>query len=208
MRGGWRDWTTRQVRPVHERRFRLWPPTFTPRPLLRWCVPNRRSVGALLGNQFYAHRHFHLVELLVECRPARSWDFDHAHVVEGPSIRIERASEGLGLLVSEATDEGLVSAVRRSNDGEELSPDDRFRLDRISCAYFRYWENAHYQYRNGLYDEKEFAGAREAWKYRLSRPGVAAIWCDSVEVYSPEFVAEIERLLPSGSSCAKAANPR
>ena len=118
------------------------------------------------------------------------------------------SSEIVGLLVSEATDEDLLSAERRSNDGEELSPDDRFRLDRISRAYFRYWENAHYQYRNGLYDETEFAGAREAWKYRLSRPGVAAIWCDSVEVYSPEFVAEIERLLPSGFSCAKAANPR
>jgi hypothetical protein len=122
--------------------------------------------------------------------------------------RTAAASEVIGLLVSEATDEGLVSAVRRSFDGEELSPDDRFRLDRISRAYFRFWENAHYQYRNGLYDETEFAVAREGWKYRLGRPGVAAIWCDSVDRFSPEFVAEIERLLPSGSSCAKAANPR
>ena len=118
------------------------------------------------------------------------------------------SSEIVGLLVSEATDEALLSAERRSNDGEELSPDDQFRLDRISRAYFRYWENAHYQYRSGLYDETEFAGARKAWKDRLSRPGVAAIWCELVEGYSPEFVAEIERLLPSGSSCAKAANPR
>jgi hypothetical protein len=118
------------------------------------------------------------------------------------------SSEIVGLLVSEATDEDLLSAERRSNDGEELSPDDRFRLDRISRAYFRYWENAHYQYRNGLYDETEFAGSRAGWKYRLSRPGVAAVWCDSEEMYSPEFVAEIERLLPSGSSCTKAANPR
>ena len=53
------------------------------------------------------------------------------------------SSEAIGLLVSEATDQGLLSAVRRSFDGEELSPDDRFRLDRISRAYFRYWENAH-----------------------------------------------------------------
>ena len=118
------------------------------------------------------------------------------------------SSEVIELLVSEATDEGLLSAERRSNDGEELSPDDLFRLDRISRAYFRYWENVHYQYRKGLYDETEFAGSREGWKYRLSRPGVAAIWCDQVALYSPEFVAEIERLLPSGSSCAKAANPR
>ena len=118
------------------------------------------------------------------------------------------SSEIIGLLVSEATDEGLLSAVRRSNDGEELSPDDRYRLDRISRAYFRYWENVHYQYRNGLYDEAEFAGSRAGWKYRLSRPGIAAIWCDTKAMHSPEFVAEIERLLPPGSSCAKAANAR
>ena len=118
------------------------------------------------------------------------------------------SSEVIGLLVAEATDEGLVSAVRRSNDGEELSPDDRFRLDRISRAYFRYWENVHYQYRNGLYDETEFAGSRAGWKSRLSRPGVGAIWCDTEEQYSREFVAQIEPLLPPGSSCAKGADPR
>ncbi len=32
------------------------------------------------------------------------------------------SSEVIGLLVSEATDEALLSAERRSNDGEELSP--------------------------------------------------------------------------------------
>ena len=118
------------------------------------------------------------------------------------------SSEVIGLLVSQATDEGLVSALRRSFDGEELSPDDRFRLDRISRAYFRFWENAHYQYRNGWYDETEFAGSRAGWKSRLSRPGVAAIWCEVAGQYSAAFVAEVERLLPSGSSCAKGADPR
>ncbi len=70
------------------------------------------------------------------------------------------SSEVVGLLVSEATDEGLLSAERRSNDGEELSPDDRFRLDRISRAYFRYWENAHYQYRSGLYQTRRSSRER------------------------------------------------
>ena len=123
-------------------------------------------------------------------------------------IRIAISSEVIGLLVSEATDEGLVSVERRSNDGEELSLEDRRRLDRISRAYFRYWENVHYQYRNGLYDESEFAGSRAGWKSRLSRPGVAAVWCNTAEQYSHEFVAEIERLLPSGFSCAKGDDPR
>ena len=122
--------------------------------------------------------------------------------------RIEISSEVIGMLISEATDEGLVSAVRRSFDGEELSPDDRFRLDRISRAYLRYFANLHYQYRNGLYDEEEFRVARVGLKVRLSRPGVAAMWCATEEQYSREFVAEVERLLPPGSSCPKGVEPR
>ena len=119
------------------------------------------------------------------------------------------SSEVIGMLISEATDEGLVSAQRRSWwDGEELSPDDRFRLDRLNRANFRYWENMHYQYRMGLYDETEFAGSRVVWKSRLSRPGVAAVWCEVAEQYSAAFVAEVEPLLPSGFSCAKAPDPR
>src|SRR4030095_4916023 len=110
--------------------------------------------------------------------------------------RTAAASEVIGLLVSEATDQGLLSAVRRSFDGEELSPDDRFRLERISRAYFHLWQNIHYQYRHGLYDETEFAGARAGLKLRLSRPGVAAIWCEVAGQYSAAFVAEVERLLP------------
>jgi len=122
--------------------------------------------------------------------------------------RTATSSEAIGLLVSEATDEGLLSAVRRSWDGEELSPEDRFRLERISRAYFHLWQNIHYQYRHGLYDETEFAGARAGLKLRLSRPGVAAIWCDTAYQYSPAFVAEVEPLLPSGFSCAKGPDPR
>jgi hypothetical protein len=73
---------------------------------------------------------------------------------------------------------------------------------------FATWQNVHYQYRNGLYDEEEFRVARVGLKVRLSRPGVAAMWCDTEEQYSREFVAEVERLLPPGSSCAKGAEPR
>jgi hypothetical protein len=117
------------------------------------------------------------------------------------------SSEVIGLLVSQATDEGLASAVRRDYAGEELSLDDRFRMDRLSRAYFRYWENVYYQYRNGLYDEEEFQGSRVALKDRLSRPGVMATWCETEKLYSPEFITEVKRLLPSGSSCATSADP-
>lgn len=72
------------------------------------------------------------------------------------------ATSTISLLSSEALDADLASLVRRNNDAEELSADEQFRLERWMYSYFRLWEDAHYQYRNGLYDEAEFAGARAA----------------------------------------------
>jgi hypothetical protein len=107
------------------------------------------------------------------------------------------ASAAIGLLSSEALDAEMAGIVYRNNQGEELSGVEQFRLERLMYAYFRMWEDAHYQYRHGLYDEPEFAGARQAWKIRLNRPRVASIWCRARVMHSPEFVAEVERLLPA-----------
>jgi hypothetical protein len=71
-------------------------------------------------------------------------------------------------------------------------------------AYFRLWENTHYQYRLGLYDDSEFRGLREAWRVRLGRPRVAEIWCRMRGMHSAEFVAELEALLPK-DACAVAS---
>jgi hypothetical protein len=61
---------------------------------------------------------------------------------------------------------------------------------------FRYHENVHYQYRQGLYDESEYFAHREAWRvfFDLSKTA-AKNWCDYRELVSPEFRAEIDSLL-------------
>ena len=66
----------------------------------------------------------------------------------------------------------------------------------------RIWEDEHYQYRMGLYDEAEFTHERENWKAVLrSRPGPIALWCRSSGNYSTEFSKEINGLLKS-RACA------
>jgi hypothetical protein len=105
------------------------------------------------------------------------------------------ATASVDLLVGEALNGDLASIVRRSYDNEALSPDERFRLERLLQAYFRSWENIHYQFRAGLYDEEEFNGQREAWRGRLSRPGVADFWCRSRKMHSTSFAREVDALV-------------
>ena len=64
-----------------------------------------------------------------------------------------------------------------------------------------YWEDVHYQYRVGLYDETEFARQRLAWEASFSRSKFQKIyWCEVRLGYSPEFAAEVDGL-PSVGAC-------
>ena len=124
-----------------------------------------------------------------------AWQISRTELVMQAQTRGALAQQASSLLYGEASDADLASIVRRSYAGEELSPDDQFRLERLLQAYFRHWENAHYLYRLGLYDIEEYNGQREAWRARLSRPGVADFWCRGRHLYSATFVASIDDLL-------------
>jgi hypothetical protein len=66
-------------------------------------------------------------------------------------------------------------------------------------ALLRYWEDVHYQYRIGLYDEVEFSRQKEAWRAALNRSlGLRAYWCKVRALYSPEFMSEMDALVPDG----------
>ena len=56
----------------------------------------------------------------------------------------------------------LASVLRRAAAGEELSPDEAYQVLLRNNALIRYWEDVHYQYRAGLYDEVEFMSHRAA----------------------------------------------
>ncbi len=80
--------------------------------------------------------------------------------------------------------------------GERLTPLEQRRHTQLWRAFFRYWENVNYQYRNGLYDDNEYFAQREAWKrILLSNRGVRDLWCTRGNVQSREFVAEIADLM-------------
>ncbi len=64
--------------------------------------------------------------------------------------------------LSVANDPTLAEAFLK--DPKLRSPSEELRVFVYFQAMFRYWENVHYQYREGMFDEREFAAHRERWK--------------------------------------------
>lgn len=111
-------------------------------------------------------------------------------------IRHDLAMGIVELLNTPAADSQLASVLRRGALGEELTPDERFQFDLRNNALLRYWEDVHYQYRQGLYDEVEYAAQKRAWGGTLARSvGLVAYWCEVRTLYSPQFMTELDTLL-------------
>lgn len=111
-------------------------------------------------------------------------------------VRHELAMGIVELLNSPAGNSQLASVLRRGAVGDSLTPDEQFQFQLRSNALLRYWENVHYQYRQGLYDEVEFAKQKEAWGAAMATSvGFVAYWCEVRPLYSPRFMAELDGLL-------------
>jgi hypothetical protein len=90
----------------------------------------------------------------------------------------------------------LASVLRRGSSGEELTPDERIQFNTFYNGILRYWEDVHYQYRQGLYDGSEFKNQREAWVASLARnAGLVAYWCENRKLYSADFAKELNGAL-------------
>jgi hypothetical protein len=116
--------------------------------------------------------------------------------------RHEIASEFVGLMTSVAENEQLAQLIRRGDAGDDLSIDEQYRYERFTRAVFRYWEDVHYQYRLGMYDESEFVKQRVAWASYFDRSkGGVAVWCAIRGQFSPDYQREMNDLLTT-SNCA------
>lgn len=104
--------------------------------------------------------------------------------------------------------QGIVEQLRELTSNRELSDleyrgrcgtleslEDFRRFFTFINWRMRYWEDVHYQYRQGLYDESEFLGLREAWRAFLRPRAVRENWNRMKGGFSSEFVAEIDVLM-------------
>ena len=61
---------------------------------------------------------------------------------------------------------------------------------------FRYFENVHYQYRLGTYDEGEFTRHMVTMnKVVMSTPSLREFWCDNSSMFSEEYEKAANEIL-------------
>lgn len=149
--------------------------------LARWLTLGA-NVGVLVG----------IILLIVE--------LDQNRDMMQAQTRHELAMGIVDLLQTPANNEQLADILYRANAGEEMTPGETFQYQLRTNALFRYWEDVHYQYRVGLYDEAEFEKQREAWRVSIAQSAMAAkYWCQVRSLYSPDYAAEMDKLVPSNS---------
>ena len=99
------------------------------------------------------------------------------------------------MLLVTADNRQLAEVIVRANLGEELAAAEYLMYRLRSESVFRYWENVHYQYREGLYDEVEFSKHLETMEAVLKRnDGLVRYWCEDRTLYSVPFAAEIDAM--------------
>lgn len=120
--------------------------------------------------------------------------------------RHELSSTIVTILSDTANNPQLASVIYRGSRGLPLTPVEQFQFEARSNALLRYWEDVHYQFRMGLYDEEEFDRHREAWAATIRQnKGFVEYWCRVRQLYSSAFANEMNRLLPQGACAAKPA---
>ena len=136
------------------------------------------DIGVLIG----------LVLVILQLRQNAA--LDRAHT------RHELAMGVVELLNTPAQNPQLASILRRAGDDEPLSPDEQFQFRLRSNALLRLWEDVHYQYRQGLYDQSEFDSHIAAWRDTLAQSvGFRRYWCEVRGLYSAQFAAQMNALM-------------
>jgi hypothetical protein len=110
--------------------------------------------------------------------------------------RNDLASEIVGLLSETSFNSEISSILVRCENGEELTDTEAFQYRLRTNALFRYFENVHYQYRQGLYDQSEYETQRIAWRGALSSMRAAESWCAYRSSISAEARAAVDELVP------------
>jgi hypothetical protein len=99
----------------------------------------------------------------------------------------------VGLLALEISDPVVADIQVRRKSGESLTAVETYRFETLEEAYWRFRENVHYQYRNGLYQEDEYLALREVWLQEIDNDEMVwAIYCGRRSRAPQAFTAEID----------------
>ena len=149
--------------------------------LNRWLTLGA-NIGVLIG----------IILLIVE--------LDQNHDMMRAQTRNEISRATIDMIGMWAGNPSLADAIVRANRGEELGPAEAFMVRARNETVLRHWENIHYQYRQGLYDQSEFDASIATYSAIISQqPALMESWCLTRSSYSVEFAEQLQSLLPAGS---------
>ena len=102
----------------------------------------------------------------------------------------------------------LQEFTSRANSGEKLPASDAALLGSAIEGALRYWENSHYQYRQGLYDDVEFQRHLRTMEFVISQNSSwIRYFCGRTELYAEPFVREIERMIEDHDMSCSSESP-
>lgn len=126
------------------------------------------------------------------------WEIRQNNALARAATRNEIAVQIQDLQMNLSSSPQLADVVVRRHNGEELTAVENTQFLVRSTAMFRYFENVHYQYRQGLYEDSEFLAHSRVWRGFMANAGYEEVWCSLRDTFSPEFREMFEGLLPNG----------
>jgi hypothetical protein len=100
------------------------------------------------------------------------------------------------LLASDlVTVEGIARIFQNHIEGKELTPTELVRLQARAYRDLRFWDNALFQYSQGLLTDDEWRGFRENLKALLKLEAYSDYWSRESTLYSSAFQNEVASIL-------------
>ena len=100
-------------------------------------------------------------------------------------------------LVNIGSDPELADLWALGGAGTALDETESRQFSTLMTGFLRYLEGAHYQYRNGLFEQDEFETQREQIARLFALPGYKTYWCDPNRptVFTSDFTNEMDALI-------------
>jgi hypothetical protein len=92
-------------------------------------------------------------------------------------------------------DPRVIVAYQKRRRGQPLTDEESALLNSLASATLRLWENTHYQYRNGLFDDAEFEADLAVWREEMEKTEFKLHWSSSRHTYSEAFRTQIDEIV-------------
>ncbi len=135
-----------------------------------------------------------------EATLANTKSVDQAERVSRAQVRNSITEQIVQINALTLSQPALLAVQGKSTRNESLDESEEDQMRVLAFMWFRHWENVHYQYRQGLYDESEYRAQREIWRIRLRESVWRDVWASRSQAFSPPFAKEIDEIIAESAA--------